>query len=99
MRNSPNHWPRSPRFFICWAFVPGLTSLAQEREMVFEQVIGQPRGLPKLSPQGEWVEVINATSRWVVVQNPSGQQFPIAVDGLGQFLVRWPSSLDALTEE
>jgi len=73
-----------------------MVTLAQERELVFEQIVGQARGLPQLSPQGEWGEVIHATSRWVVIQHQSGQQYPIAVDDLGEFLVRWPSSVDAL---
>ena len=29
-----------------------------------------------------------------MIQNHSGQQFPIALDDIGEFLVRWPSSLD-----
>jgi len=73
-----------------------MATLAQEREPAFEQIVGHPRGLPQLPPQGAWGEIINVTSRWVVIQNHSGQQYPIAVDDLGEFLVRWPSSLDAL---
>jgi hypothetical protein len=71
-------------------------TLAQAPEPVFEQIVGQPRGLPQLPPQGAWGEIINVTSRWIVIQNHSGQQYPIAVDNLGEFLVRWPSSVDAL---
>ena len=40
--------------------------------------------------------MINVTSRWIVIQNHSGQQYPIAADDIGEFLVRWPSSLDNL---
>src|SRR4051812_42945222 len=40
--------------------------------------------------RGTWAEVINVTSRWMVVQNESGQQFPIASDRVRQFLIRWP---------
>ena len=42
--------------------------------------------------------MINVTSRWIVIQNHSGQQFPIALDDIGEFLVRWPTSLDVLTD-
>lgn len=73
-----------------------MPSLAQDPQFAFDQVVGQPRGLPQLPPQGAWGEVINATSRWIVIQNHSGQQFPIAIDDVGEFLVRWPSSVDRL---
>ena len=53
--------------------------------------------LTYLSPQGMWGEVVSATSRWVVVQNQDGQQFPIASDRIRQFLVRWPSSINDLS--
>jgi hypothetical protein len=76
-----------------------MAALAQERGLRFEQIVGQPRGLPQLPPQGAWGEIINVTSRWVVIQNHSGQQYPIGVDQLGEFLVRWPSSVDALGPE
>src|SRR5262249_3605841 len=90
-------WPRFVILSVCCALVPGMASPAQERELAFEQIVGHPRGLPQLPPQGAWGEIINVTSRWVVIQNHSGQQYPIAVEDLGEFLIRWPSSLDALT--
>ena len=37
------------------------------------------------------------TSRWIVIQNHSGQQFPVAIDDIQEFLIRWPTSFDALT--
>lgn len=40
-----------------------------------------------------------ATDKWIVVQNHLGQQFPIAADSINQFLVRWPYSLAALTNQ
>jgi hypothetical protein len=77
-----------------WA---GGTATAQVRDPAFDAVVGQPRGLPQLPPQGAWGEVINVTPRWLVIQNHTGQQFPIAIDDIGEFLIRWPTSLDALT--
>ncbi len=50
-----------------------------------------------VSAQGMWAEVIASTSRWIVVQNQEGQQFPIAADRIRQFLVRWPSSVGDLS--
>jgi hypothetical protein len=74
----------------------GIPSRAQDPELAFEQVVGHPRGLPHLPPEGAWGEVINVTSRWIVIQNHSGQQYPISIDDIGEFLVRWPCSLDSL---
>jgi hypothetical protein len=96
MRNSRRLWLLLLVFGVCGALVPGLTSRGQERPPAFEQIVGRPRGVPQLSPEGEWVEIINATPRWVVIQSQAGQQFPIAASDLGDFLIRWPSSLDAL---
>ena len=58
-----------------------------------------PRSSPPTSAigQGMWAEVVSSTSRWIVVQNQEGQQFPIAGDRIHQFLVRWPSLLADLT--
>ena len=58
-----------------------------------------PASLPPPPPQGAWGEVIMANNRWMVVQNNNGQQFPIANDSINQFLIRWPSRLDALTPQ
>ena len=71
-------------------------SRAQDPELAFEQVVGHPRGLPQLPPQGAWGEVINVTPRWLVIQNHSGQQYPIAAEDIGEFLARWPTSLENL---
>ncbi len=73
-----------------------MATLAQQRDSAFDQIVGNPRGLPHLPPQGAWGEIINVTSRWIVIQNHTGQQYPIAVNDIGEFLVRWPSSVDAL---
>jgi len=55
--------------------------------------------LPQLPPQGVWGEVIMVNNKWIVVQNNLGQQFPISMRGSEQalFVIRWPTSLDALT--
>ena len=64
--------------------------------LVFDRIVGQPMGLPNLPPQGAWGEVINVTPRWIVIQNHAGQQFPVSVDDINEFLIRWPISLDVL---
>jgi len=73
-----------------------MPSHAQDPQFAFDQVVGQPRGLPQLPPQGAWGEVINVTTRWIVIQNHSGQQYPISIDDIGEFLVRWPSSVERM---
>jgi hypothetical protein len=78
------------------ALFAGGTARAQNRDVAFDAVTAQPRGLPDLPPSGAWGEVINVTSRWLVIQNHAGQQFPIAIEDITEFLIRWPSSLDAL---
>ncbi len=76
--------------------LPGHTARAQNGDVAFQAVVGQPRGLPDLPPQGAWGEVINVTARWIVVQNHAGQQFPIAIEDIQEFLIRWPTSMNAL---
>lgn len=66
---------------------------------VIPQMVGRPNPLPQVPPEGAWGEVVNATDRWIVVQNHAGQQFPIAVMDTGRFLVRWPYTLDMLGAE
>jgi hypothetical protein len=85
-------------FSCAFVFLVQKPTLSQDGRLAFDQVVGHPRGLPQLPPQGAWGEVINATPRWLVVQNHSGQQYPIALEDIGEFLVRWPSSINALGE-
>src|SRR5271166_6327562 len=81
---------------LSWGLMAGGGALAQNQDVAFDAVVGQPRGLPQLPPQGAWGEVINGTTRWIVVQNHSGQQFPIAIDDIQEFLIRWPTSMNDL---
>ena len=85
--------------FLSLGFLASGTATAQNPDVAFDAVVGQPRGLPQLPPQGAWGEVINVTSRWIVIQNHSGQQFPIAIEDIQEFLIRWPTSFDDLTRE
>ena len=96
MRKLRSQLPRLSLFFAAFALVAGVDTptRSQDPRVAFDQIVGHPRGLPQLPPQGAWGEVINATPRWLVIQNHSGQQFPIALEDISEFLVRWPSSLD-----
>src|SRR3954447_159692 len=53
--------------------------------------------LPTPPPQGSFAKVIFANSKWLVVQNEQGQQFPVAADLIGQFLIRWPAASSDLS--
>lgn len=90
-------------FGLACCFVPGDTLRARAQDQDHGPALGgglpQPRGVPNLPPQGAWGEVINVTSRWIVIQNHSGQQFPITVDDIQEFLIRWPYSLAATTDQ
>jgi len=77
----------------------GITwSVAQAQQ--FLSTMGAPP-LPDMPPRGAWGEVIMANAKWIVIQNHTGQQFPVKVDSthIRQFLVRWPTTPDALTEQ
>ncbi len=61
------------------------------------QVVYQDPGMlnsgmqtPRFQPSGDWVEIVTITSKWLVVQNRRGQQFPIALESVGEFYMRWP---------
>lgn len=74
------------------------------RQALEDAIAGRPigggaPGLPPAPPEGAWGEVINATDRWIVLQNHAGQQFPIAVDDIQEFLIRWPSRVDLISNE
>jgi tetratricopeptide (TPR) repeat protein len=56
---------------------------------------GSLSGPPPQIP-GSFFKVIFANSRWLVVLNQKGQQFPIEADSIGQFLIRWPADLTDL---
>ena len=51
-----------------------------------------PLQLPRAT--GTWAEVLTVTPNWLVLQNGQGQQFPVALDAIGVFLMRWPTSMD-----
>jgi len=53
--------------------------------------------LPAPPPQGSFYKVIFANTRWLVVQNEQGQQFPVAAEFIGQFLIRWPAASSDLS--
>lgn len=110
MRRSQRLWPRLVALGSSCLLVASLTMLGEGRgqvinavtgqnPMVFDQIVAQPMGLPHLPPQGAWGQIINVTSRWIVIQNHTGQQFPIAVNDINEFLVRWPVGLDILTNQ
>jgi hypothetical protein len=71
------------------AGLPPLTDWWNANKGGFQNVVQRPTG--------QWAEVVNATSKWIVIQDQDGRQFPIAADRVRQFLVRWPSTTASLT--
>lgn len=45
----------------------------------------------------EWAEVVTVTPRWIVLQNRDGQQFPLSVESIRLFVMRWPISIDRIS--
>jgi len=65
-----------------------------------EIAVNPQGGVNSLLPpsQGEWAQVITVTNKWLVIQNQKGQQFPVAIDKIGLFLIRWPTKIDEVDE-
>jgi hypothetical protein len=55
--------------------------------------------IPQITPQGDWAEVLTVTPRWLVLQNRQGQQFPVSLDAVQEFLMRWPTAPDRLAPD
>ncbi len=72
-------------------------------QAISQVVITQPDQLvsgmrtPNFPPAGDWAEVVTVTSKWLVLQNQNGQQFPVALDSIGQFVLRWPINPDNIS--
>jgi hypothetical protein len=52
---------------------------------------------PAFNPPGEWLQVLTVTDNWLVLQNELGQQFPVSLDAVRLFAMRWPTSLETLS--
>ena len=52
---------------------------------------------PRFSQSGDWGEVVTVTPKWLVVQNQQGQQFPVSLDAVNQFMLRWPIDPSQIT--
>ena len=71
------------------AFVPGSRAGAQ---VVYQDPGQLMSGMqaPRFAPSGDWAEIVTITPKWLVIQNEKGQQFPVALDSVGEFVIRWP---------
>ena len=69
-----------------------LPTIAAHAQVVYQDPGRFNSGMqaPRFQPGGDWVEIVTITSKWLVVQNEKGQQFPIALDSVGEFMMRWP---------
>lgn len=78
-------------------FLAGLLCLLIPAGAATAQVVAQDPNLfasgmqnPRFPPAGDWAEVLTVTSKWVVLQNEKGQQFPVSLDAINEFVIRWP---------
>jgi hypothetical protein len=57
--------------------------------------------VPTSNVQTGWAEVVTVTPKWLVLRNPQGQQFPVALskDHVGLFVIRWPTTPDRLSAQ
>lgn len=100
MKIAVGSWTRISLVLLAVAAIawPSSSAVAQNFPGPYQNLTaGGLTPLPPPPPRGAWGEVIMANSKWLVVQNHEGQQFPIAWERISQYLVRWPSSLEALT--
>lgn len=74
-----------------------VSSLLVSASMANAQVVVQDPNLfasgmqaPRFPPAGDWAEVVTVTSKWLVLQNEKGQQFPVSLDAIDEFVIRWP---------
>jgi hypothetical protein len=47
-------------------------------------------GAPNIPASGDWAEIVTVTSKWIVIQNQKGQQFPVSLDSIAEAMIRWP---------
>lgn len=52
---------------------------------------------PNFPPAGDWAEVLTVTPKWLVIQNRKGQQFPVSLDAVREFVIRWPIDPASIT--
>ena len=75
-------------------FVPALLAIATaaQGQIVYQDPGRYVSGMqtPRFPPSGDWAEIVTVTSKWLVIQNEKGQQFPVAIDSIGAFVMRWP---------
>ena len=90
----------TPRFLFNIGLVVSLLSLPSCRLAAqgFDPPPGGMLSAPAQVPQGDWVQVLTVTDKWLVLLNEKGQQFPVATDSVDTFVMRWPTTVDRLDE-
>ena len=58
--------------------------------------IGSTARAQDASGASGWGRVLTVTDEWLVVENARGQQFPVRLDAVNLFVMRWPTSPDRL---
>ncbi|WP_422924688.1 hypothetical protein [Singulisphaera sp. PoT] len=98
MKIGVGSWTRVGLALLALATIPGSRAWSQAYPGPYVNLTaGGLTPLPPPPPKGAWGEVIMSNSKWLVVQNHEGQQFPISWESVSQYLVRWPTNAAALT--
>jgi hypothetical protein len=51
---------------------------------------------PRTDVYERWAEVVSVTPKWLVLRDEQGKQYPVAVEAIGLFVTRWPTTLDRI---
>ncbi len=84
---------RARRFLIGLAVAFGLVGMTRpafSQVMLDNDPFRSGMQAPRMPEAGDWAEVVTVTPKWMVLQNQDGQQFPVSLDSVNQFMIRWP---------
>lgn len=86
---------------IAWLIVPAVLLACQDASaQLGTNGFGMaPAGnqVPYIPPTGDWAEIVTVTPKWLVIQNQKGQQFPVSLEAIGDFVIRWPIDPSQIT--
>lgn len=87
--------PGQARSYAQFGFAPGIGASGP----VFAPRSTSPAPLISRNVIDEgWAEVLTVTSKWLVIQNAEGQQFPISFDSIQTFIARSPLAIGRIPE-
>lgn len=88
---------RSSRYRVLCLAVAAIGMIAGPTE---PSARARPAPMPTQVHSGlteQWGRILTVTPRWVVIQNDEGKQYPVSIDAIGLFLIRWPTTIDRVS--